>query len=254
MQNNQSNSYSRWSWLIAIILGLALLWMLLTGRGPSDACCATDVAAVPVEEVSTVTEAFSFSADADNFASNGDASNVSWMENVEVLRVLLADNLMAEGDDSNVTLTGTVANEEMKVQKGLDAQAIFGPDVTVDNQLIVEAMPELQAEPVMVDPPAAKLYFNTGSSRLPVDGDSTLAPVISWMNDYPEATAVVSGYHDPTGNLARNQQLSKQRAKAAANALIAAGVDESRIEMRKPASTEGDGDLAEARRVEITIE
>jgi len=103
-------------------------------------------------------------------------------------------------------------------------------------------------------PPAAKLYFGTGVHRLPSDSTTTLEPIITWLNDNPSAKAFISGFHDPTGNLASNVRLSKKRAESAYNALINAGISADRLEMRKPESTEGGGDLSEARRVEVSIE
>jgi hypothetical protein len=39
MHNDQS-SYSLWSWIVALILAIILLWMLLTGHGPNTSCCS----------------------------------------------------------------------------------------------------------------------------------------------------------------------------------------------------------------------
>jgi cytochrome c oxidase subunit 2 len=152
MHNNQS-SYSRWSWIIALILALFLLWMLLTGKGPSNACCNTtseQAAPVPIDEPSAVTEAFSFSATADGFIGTGDTSDIGWTNDIDALKALLSDNFKAEGDDRFIVLTGTVGSEEAKQQKGLDAQAFFGPDITIDNQITV-----VMAEPEAATPPTA---------------------------------------------------------------------------------------------------
>jgi outer membrane protein OmpA-like peptidoglycan-associated protein len=256
MHNNQS-SYNRWSWIVALILALILLLMLLTGRGPSAACCAAPEAAAPVAETMPVTpaptaEAFGFSATANDFTSNGDSANVSWFGQSEALKTLLAggDGLQAQGDDKSVVLRGTVDSEATKTQKGADAQAFFGPAVTVDNQLLVKA-----AEPAAVmPPPAAKLYFDTGKTALQADADATIAPIVEWLNAHPQSKAVVSGFHDPRGNQAINEELAYNRAKASQAALIAAGIDVMRIELRKPESIDGGSDLAEARRVEVSIE
>jgi outer membrane protein OmpA-like peptidoglycan-associated protein len=51
-----------------------------------------------------------------------------------------------------------------------------------------------------------------------------------------------------------NAEIAKQRAFAVRDALVAAGVAESRIELRKPTETEGGPDNREARRVEISLE
>ncbi len=258
MQNNQS-SYNRWSWIVALILALVLLWMLLIGRGPSNACCTAPVeVAAPAEEVmpaaepATVSEAFGFSATANDFSSNGDSANVSWFSKSDELKALLTggDALQAQGDDKSVVLRGTVDSETIKEQKGADAQAFFGPAVTVDNQILVKA-----AEPVAsMPPPAAKLYFDTGKTTLPSDSGATLAPIIEWLKTHDTTKAVLSGYHDPRGNKAVNEELAKNRAKSAREALKTAGIDEARIEMRKPESVDGSGDLTEARRVEVSVE
>ena len=68
------------------------------------------------------------------------------------------------------------------------------------------------------------------------------------------AKAVLSGYHDSRGNKEANKELAKNRAKSVAAALKAAGIEETRIEMRKPESVDGGGDLTEARRVEVSVE
>jgi flagellar motor protein MotB len=158
--------------------------------------------------------------------------------------------LQAQGSDKDVVLRGTVDTEAIRAQKGVDAQAFFGSGVTIDNQIIVKA-----AEPVAVmPPPAAKLYFDTGKTALQSDADATLAPVIEWLKANPAAKAVVSGFHDPRGNQKVNEDLAYNRAKAVHAALITAGIDVMRIELRKPESVDGGGDLAEARRVEVSVE
>lgn len=253
-----SNSkYNFWTWLIAIILAIYLFWQWQNGHG-MGACCNAPVepTPTPVAEVATpaAVEGFKCMATADKFESSGDSSTVTWLDK----RTDLSAWLKAGGADwqaacngATVTLTGTVDSEEAKTKAGADAQAFFGDKVTVDNQLTVKA-----AEPVVATtpPPAANLYFDTGKTKLANDADATLAPIVEWLKANANAKAVISGYHDPRGNQAKNEELAKNRAKAVREALKAAGIDESRIEMRKPQSTEGSGDLAEARRVEVTVE
>lgn len=251
--NNQHSSYNFWTWLVAILLALILLWALLTGRA-SSACCTAPVAAAPVEESIpvapvAVAEACKFSASSSEFSANEACANVSWAANSEALKSSLVGDMRAEGDDKAVVLTGTVDSEDIKAQKGKDAEAFFGAGVTVDNQLMVKA-----AEPVAMEaPPAAKLYFDTGKTALPTDAETTLAPVIAWLNAHPDAKAVVSGFHDPRGNQTQNEDLAYSRAKAVQAVLITAGVDVLRIELVKPEATDGGGDLAEARRVEVSV-
>ena len=257
MQNHQS-SYKRWSWIVALVLTLILLWMLLTGRGPSSACCSANVdAAASVEEIMPATapvpiKAFGFTATANDFTSNGDGINISWFSRANSLKTLLAggDALQIQGDDNSVVLRGTVDSDAIRQQKGLDVQAFFGPDVALDNQLLVKAVEPVAALP----PPTAKLYFDSGKTALPVNYDDTLDPIVEWLKAQPESKAVLSGFHDSRGNLAFNEDLAYKRAKAVQAGLIAAGIDVMRVEFRKPENADESEDLAEARRVEVSVE
>ena len=250
--NNQNSSYNFWTWLVAILLALILLWALLTGRGTGTCCTAP--AAAPIEEVmpvapAAVAEACHFTATNSEYTANEACTNLAWAANSDALKSTLMGDMRAEGDDKSVVLTGTVDSEEIKAQKGKDAEAFFGASVTVDNQLVVKA-----AEPVAMEaPPAAKLYFDTAKTALPNDADTTLGAIVAWLNAHPDAKAVVSGFHDPRGNQKQNEDLAYNRAKAAQAALITAGIDVLRIELVKPESVDGGGDLAEARRVEVSV-
>jgi outer membrane protein OmpA-like peptidoglycan-associated protein len=256
-----SNSkYNFWTWLVAIVLAIYLFWQWQHGHGLGSAagCCGATVAEVPAAPVAApeavAPEAFQFTADTEKFQSSGNAGSVAWYaKNVDLVSWLKAGGAdwQASGNDHSVTLTGTVANEEAKTQAGKDAQAFFGENIAIDNQLVVKA-----ADPVaaIAPPPAAKLYFDTGKTDLANDAEQTLAPIVEWLKANASAKAIISGYHDPRGNQAVNEDLAKNRAKAVRDALKAAGIDEARIELRKPVSTDGDGDLAEARRVEVSVE
>lgn len=269
MQNNQS-SYSFWTWIVALVVALILLFMLLTGRGSSGGCCgagvdglATDsMPAAGVDTSNEVTpiapaaQSFSFSASASEFNNSGDGASIPWLSNADALKGLLAsggEEMSVQGDGKNVVLSGIVDTDASKQQKGADVQAFFGADVTVDNQLLVKAAAEPVAA-VTAPPPAAKVFFDSGKTALASDADATLAPIIEWLNANANSKAVLSGYHDPRGNKARNEMLAKNRANAVSAALKLAGIDEARIEIRMPESLEGSGDLAEARRVEVSVE
>jgi K(+)-stimulated pyrophosphate-energized sodium pump len=101
--------------------------------------------------------------------------------------------------------------------------------------------------------PSATLYFDVGSADLPADSTGGLEPVIAYLKANPSTTAVVSGYHDPSGDPAANEKLAKNRALAVQNALEGAGVDAGRIELEKPQVTTGSGSADDARRVEVTV-
>lgn len=250
MHSHQSR-YTLWTWIVAVILALLLLWILLTGRGPSASCC--DASQESKSTAEALPEApFSFTAKADAFVSQGDSSAVAWVGQAEALTAWLANgnNLQLSGDATQVTLTGTVDTATEKDAKTTELQKLLGQDVSITNQLTVP--PSAVVAPILPD--VAKLYFETGKSELPAEASSTLEPTIEWLISHPESKAVISGYHDARGNRESNQKLAKARAQSSMDSLIAAGIEASRIEMRKPIETEGSGNEGEARRVEIAIE
>lgn len=246
--SSDPSSYSFWTWLVAICLAIYLFWAWQHGKWPSSDCCNANsaVASAP----------FSFSAsNAEGYNATGDASIASWSTKSAALLDWLkgGNDWKVSGDAKNVTLTGSVDSEATKTAKGEEAQAFFGSDVTVNNQLVVNDV----VEPVVTTaspPAAAKIYFDSGKSNLPADIDQTIAPMIEWVKNNPDAKVVISGFHDPSGNFEFNQSLAKKRAVAVSELLMQAGVKSENIDLRKPQKTEGDGDPKEARRTEVSIE
>lgn len=100
---------------------------------------------------------------------------------------------------------------------------------------------------------AKRLYFGLGSDTLPDDAEETLQSVIEQLNENPETVAVLSGFHDPSGDLASNQRLAKSRAESVQEKLLAMGVAADRLVLEKPFSTTGTGTDQEARRVEVRL-
>lgn len=105
---------------------------------------------------------------------------------------------------------------------------------------------------VIVQNGVVKFYFAPNQSALAAGGRDALTQIVQAVAGGKKA--VVSGFHDSTGNAARNVELARQRALAVRHALNALGVSNSQIELNKPAQMPGSGSNAEARRVEITVE
>jgi outer membrane protein OmpA-like peptidoglycan-associated protein len=112
--------------------------------------------------------------------------------------------------------------------------------------------PAVEAAPA-AEMPLANYYFEVDQFALPVAREGSLEAVIAYLKANPTAVASVSGYHDPTGDAAHNEELARKRAQAVKDAMTAAGVPDSQIDMVKPIVTTGSGDMAEARRVEVSI-
>jgi outer membrane protein OmpA-like peptidoglycan-associated protein len=104
---------------------------------------------------------------------------------------------------------------------------------------------------VVVENGVVKFYFASGKSDLAKGANEALAEVVKGVKAGQKA--VISGFHDSTGNLASNQELAKKRAISVRDTLIALGVPADSIELKKPENAKGTGDNAEARRVEVVL-
>lgn len=120
------------------------------------------------------------------------------------------------------------------------------------------AAPAAAAEDVLIDAPlegdvAGTLYFEFGSAALPADAPAAVAAIKTAADAAAGRKLVISGFHDATGDAAKNAELAKDRAKAVRAALVAAGLTADRVALRKPESTTGSGDDRHARRVEVRL-
>jgi outer membrane protein OmpA-like peptidoglycan-associated protein len=97
-----------------------------------------------------------------------------------------------------------------------------------------------------------KFYFASGKADLAAGGNEALAEVVRAVAAGKKA--VISGFHDATGDPAMNAELAKQRAFMVRDALKALGVAEDKVELKKPEQTLASGSDAEARRVEVTVQ
>lgn len=267
--NNPPSSYTFWTWFITALLAIVLLWLWHHDRWPNTACCNGGAATAPAETAPVVSTPFSFTAGShEDFESSGDQHNIGWFSHIPDLESWLnnASDWKLSGDENHVTLTGTVDSEAAKTAAGEEAQAFFGSDVTIDNQLtvvdplpVIEATPEPEVapiadEPESVKPDDAKVYFDVGFHALPAEAPDALTPIAEWAKANPDSKVVISGFHDPTGNQIMNIELSKNRAKSVYRHLLSVGVPEAQIELRKPQNSEGGGNYREARRAEVSIE
>ena len=98
------------------------------------------------------------------------------------------------------------------------------------------------------------VYFATGKT----DFDTALAQMLA--NDIVQQgkegkKLAVSGFTDPRGNAKLNAELSKKRAQAVRDFLVAQGVPEANVELVKPKDTTGhEGSDAENRRVDVSVQ
>ena len=104
---------------------------------------------------------------------------------------------------------------------------------------------------VLIENGVVKFYFATAKSDLAPGANEALADVVAGVK--AGQRAVISGYTDSTGDADKNAELAKQRAFAVRDALVALGVPQDKLDLKKPESVENAGNNAAARRVEVVL-
>ncbi|MEE9325907.1 MAG: immunoglobulin-like domain-containing protein [Cocleimonas sp.] len=157
----------------------------------------------------------------------------------------------AKDGDVKVTVNGNVDSktqgEYTLTYTAVDAA---GNKATTTRKVIVAAA---ASKAVVMLPATAKLYFENDDAEFPADTKLSLSAVTSYLRSNDSSTAVISGYHSATGNLARNQELSLERAQAVVKLLLESGIPAQRMRLEKPQKSEGSGSPEEARRVEVKV-
>jgi outer membrane protein OmpA-like peptidoglycan-associated protein len=77
-----------------------------------------------------------------------------------------------------------------------------------------------------------RLLFDTGKATLQPSSQEQLSNIAAILKAYPNVHVKIGGYTDNTGDTAANAALSEARAKNVMDALIAAGIDPSRLESK----------------------
>lgn len=98
----------------------------------------------------------------------------------------------------------------------------------------------------------AVVYFGVGESQLDGQAQATLQGAVATLAA-GNRRVLISGFHDASGGAALNAELAKARALMVRDWLRGQGHDPARLALRKPETTVGDGNDAEARRVEIWL-
>jgi outer membrane protein OmpA-like peptidoglycan-associated protein len=110
-------------------------------------------------------------------------------------------------------------------------------------------------EAVVDGKPTVSIYFDTAKFDIYPNFDARTEKVRKWLAEHPGTHLQLSGFNDPRGDKAFNEELSKNRAFAVRDALARLGVPLTGMALVKPADTTDTADsLAVARRVDVTVE
>ena len=151
----------------------------------------------------------------------------------------------AQSTDSSATGAAGVAAGAAGAAAGTANGA--APATTADMTTAAADGPSIRVENGVV-----KFYFASGSAELAPGAADALGDVVKGVA--AGQTAVISGYHDVTGDPAKNEELAKQRAFAVRDALKALGIGDDKLDLKKPEVTTATGSNAEARRVEVSLQ
>lgn len=121
--------------------------------------------------------------------------------------------------------------------------------VAVVTETVTVVIPE--GASIRVAGGVVSFYFATASADIAPGAAEALAIVIKGVEGGKKA--MVSGFHDTTGDAALNEELAKRRAQTVRDVLVGLGCPPDKVQMEKPAVTTGTGNNAEARRVEVKL-
>ena len=103
-----------------------------------------------------------------------------------------------------------------------------------------------------------RIFFDTDSSEVDATDQETLRSQAGWLAKYPAKRITIEGHCDERGTREYNLALGERRANAAKNAIVALGVDASRITTisygkERPDATGSDEDAYSKNRRAVTI-
>ena len=144
------------------------------------------------------------------------------------------------------TVVGTVVYKRGISHAPKTEAAVSAPSATNVPVVVIE-----ETARVIVENGVVKFYFVSGKAEVAAGANEALSNVVKGVAEGKRA--VISGFHDATGSAEINAELAKQRAQAVQAALMALGVAEDKVELKRPEQSQADGSNAEARRVEVIL-
>ncbi len=178
--------------------------------------------------------------DADGIQDKEDACpNVKGLKTLKGCPDTDSDGL-ADKDDTCPKVAGPVENKgcpwpdtdgDGVLDKDDKCPAVKG---TIANQGCPEVTVEVEKK---LNVFAKSITFDSGKATIKQISFGTLASIKAVLVEYPQARFRVEGHTDNTGKAAKNLTLSKERAAAVKDYLIANGIDASRLESEGFGST-----------------
>ena len=146
------------------------------------------------------------------------------------------------GMDSMASTAGSVVTSATDAVKKLfklklpDGTEIEVPEGSLEDQIVKFIQDDKQVIDKKVWFNFDRLLFDTGKSTLKAESKEQIEKTVAILKAFPKVNIKIGGYTDNVGNAASNMKLSAERAAVVMDALVAGGIDKSRLE------SEGYGD------------
>ena len=113
----------------------------------------------------------------------------------------------------------------------LNGSTSSSPQSGTQGQKAEDASPpvEVKPQPAVLPNQEFTFYFTPGSTEISIYALDVLSLVVSLLNDFPNAVAVIEGHTDSIGNLSLDKALSASRAAAAKKHLMSRGISPARL-------------------------
>lgn len=158
-----------------------------------------------------------------------------------------ADNVQQAGQIPELKSSLAATSDELEQARTRVARlnrSLF--DTRAELAQLGEEMSGLLLERAAVEGLQMEVLYPTGQSKLSDNASARLRRLAELLNRLPDMTVRLDGYADPRGDASYNEDLSRHRAEAVRDALVAAGVAAERIALHahgEGTSVSVEGDL-----------
>ena len=176
----------------------------------------------------------------------------------------LSTGMSAEMDSMASSANSAVSSATDAVKKLFklklpDGSEIEVPEGSLEDQIVKFIQDDNQKIDKKVWFNFDRLLFDTGKSTLKAESQEQIEKTVAILKAFPKVKIKIGGYTDNVGNAASNMKLSSDRAVVVMDAIIAGGIDKSRLESegygdKNPvASNDTDEGKAQNRRIAISV-
>ncbi|MEY4539107.1 MAG: hypothetical protein RLZZ306_864 [Bacteroidota bacterium] len=172
---------------------------------------------------------------------------------------------MSAGMDSMASSAGNAVSSATDAVKKLfmlklpDGSEIEVPEGSLEDQIVKFIQDDSQKVDKKTWFNFDRLLFDTGKSTLKAESKEQIEKTVAILKAFPKVKIKIGGYTDNVGNADSNMKLSAERATVVMDAIVAGGIDKSRLESegygdKNPVSTnETEEGKAMNRRIAISV-